>query len=102
MSEYNQLKSQLSQTTRKQTGSLAVRDLGSLVSAADVVSTENLITLFVVVPRHVKKDWLAVYETLTDYVVSSCSMCCMKVVSCVGLIASSSIGLLTPAKRSPI
>lgn len=69
-SEYNQHKSQLGQSARKQTGSLAVRDLGSLVKQEHVVTTENLITLFVVVPRHVKKEWLSGYETLTDYIVS--------------------------------
>ena len=69
MSEFNQQKSQLGQIARKQTGSLAVRDLGALVSEKDVVSTENLITVFVVVPRHIKKEWLASYENLTEYVV---------------------------------
>ena len=68
-SEYNQQKSQLGQNSRKQTGSLAVRDLGSLVSEEHVVATENLVTLFVVVPRHVKKEWLGGYENLTDFVV---------------------------------
>ena len=71
VSEFNQQKSQLSQIARKQTGSLAVRDLSKLVSEGDVVNTENLTTLFVVVPRHVKKEWLSTYETLTEYVVSS-------------------------------
>jgi len=68
-SEYNQQKSQLSQISRKQTGSLAVRDLGSIVSPKDVVNTENLVTLFVVVPRHTKKEWLATYESITEYIV---------------------------------
>ena len=71
VSEFNQQKSQLTQIARKQTGSLAVRDLSKLVSEGDVVNTENLTTLFVVVPRHVKKEWLSTYETLTEYVVSS-------------------------------
>lgn len=71
MSEFNQQKSQLSQISRKQTGSLAVKDLNSLVFEEDVVSTENLTTVFVVVPRHVKKDWLTTYETITEYVVRS-------------------------------
>lgn len=69
VSEFNQQKSQLSQIARQQTGSLAVRDLSALVSKQDVVNSENLITLFVVVPRHMKKEWLSSYETLTDFVV---------------------------------
>ena len=64
------MKSQLGQSSRKQAGSLAVRDLSSLVNEKHVVSTENLVTLFVVVPRHVKKEWLNGYETITDYIVS--------------------------------
>lgn len=74
VSEFNQQRSQLAQIARKQTGSLAVRDLGALVAEKDVVSTENLVTVFVVVPRHVKKDWLASYENLTEYVVRSRSL----------------------------
>lgn len=69
-SEYNSHKSQLGQVSRKQTGSLAVKDLGSIVSEKDVINTENLITLFVVVPRHQKKDWLATYESIAEYIVS--------------------------------
>jgi hypothetical protein len=68
-SEYNQQKSQLSQIARKQTGSLAVRDLSTIVSEKDVINTENLLTLFVVVPRHVKKEWLSTYESITEYIV---------------------------------
>jgi V-type H+-transporting ATPase subunit C len=69
MSEYNQLKGQMSAINRKQTGSLAVRDLGSLVKPQDAVETENLTTLFVVVPRAQQKEWLSTYETLTEFVV---------------------------------
>jgi len=68
-SDYNQQKSQLSQIARKQTGSLAVRDLSTIISEKDVINTENLLTLFVVVPRHVKKEWLATYESITEYIV---------------------------------
>ena len=77
-SEYNQQKSQLGQNSRKQTGSLAVRDLGALVSEKTVVNTENLVTLFVVVPRHVKKEWLSGYEKLTDYIVTLFSWQCIR------------------------
>ena len=68
-SEYNSQRSQLGQVSRKQTGSLAVKDLGSIVSEKDVINTENLITLFVVVPRHQKKEWLSSYESITEYIV---------------------------------
>ncbi|KAK9865838.1 hypothetical protein WJX84_006570 [Apatococcus fuscideae] len=67
--DYNQLKGQASQSARKQTGSLAVRDLSTIVKASDVTETENITTLFVVVGKHTKKDWLENYEVLSDYVV---------------------------------
>jgi len=70
MSEYNQLKGQVTAANRKQTGSLAVRDLTGLVSEDDAVNTENLLTLFTVVSKHDKNEWLTTYETLSDFVVS--------------------------------
>eukprot|EP00891_Asterochloris_glomerata_P009355 jgi/Astpho2/9355/Aster-07293 len=69
MQEYNQVKGQLGQISRKQTGSLAVRDLSSLVQGKDFVNTENLVTLFVVVSKHTKGDWLTNYEKLCEFVV---------------------------------
>lgn len=49
--------------------SLAVRDLSNLVKPEDVIATEHLVTLLAIVPKYSQKDWLASYETLTDYVV---------------------------------
>jgi V-type H+-transporting ATPase subunit C len=69
VSEYNQLKGQVTQLNRKATGSLAVRELASVVDSADVVSTENLTTLFVVVNKHSLRDFLSCYETLVEFVV---------------------------------
>ena len=46
-----------------------MKDLGSIVSEKDVINTENLITLFVVVPRHLKKEWLSSYESIAEYIV---------------------------------
>ena len=46
-----------------------MKDLGTIVSEKDVINTENLITLFVVVPRHQKKEWLSCYEGITEYIV---------------------------------
>lgn len=51
--------------------SLAVRDLSNLVKPEDIVASEHLVTLLAVVPKYSQKDWLACYETLTDYVVNS-------------------------------
>ena len=48
---------------------MQVRDLASLVERDDVIATENLTTLFVVVPKSSKADWSGGYERLSDYVV---------------------------------
>ncbi|PWA83668.1 ATPase, V1 complex, subunit C [Artemisia annua] len=69
IAEYNNVRSQLNAINRKQTGSLAVRDLSNLVSPEDLVNSEHLVTLIAVVPKYSQKDWLSSYETLTTYVV---------------------------------
>ncbi|KAL3374216.1 hypothetical protein AABB24_005933 [Solanum stoloniferum] len=69
VSEYNNVRSQLNAINRKQTGSLAVRDLSNLVKPTDVVTSEHLTTLLAVVSNYSQKDWLSSYETLTTYVV---------------------------------
>ena len=69
MSEYNQLKGQMGAMLRKQGGNLAVRDLGDFVKKEDVVSTDNITTVFAVVSKYSKGEWLACYESLCEYVV---------------------------------
>ncbi|KAJ6683697.1 hypothetical protein OIU85_007394 [Salix viminalis] len=69
VAEYNNVRSQLNAINRKQSGSLAVRDLSNLVKPEDIIISENLITLLAIVPKYSQKDWLASYETLTSYVV---------------------------------
>nr|VDD59018.1 unnamed protein product [Brassica oleracea] len=69
VAEYNNVRGQLNAINRKQSGSLAVRDLSSLVKPEDIVASEHLETLLAVVPKYSQKDWLACYETLTDFVV---------------------------------
>lgn len=68
-SEYNSVRSQLNAINRKQSGSLAVRDLSNLVKPDDIITTEHLVTLLAVVPKYSQKDWLSSYETLTTFVV---------------------------------
>lgn len=51
--------------------SMAVRDLSSHVKPDDIINTEHLITLLVVVSKYSQKDWLASYETLSNFVVCS-------------------------------
>ncbi|KAK6920457.1 ATPase, V1 complex, subunit C [Dillenia turbinata] len=69
VAEYNNVRSQLNTINRKQSGSLAVRDLSNLVKQEDIVTSEHLVTLLAVVPKYSQKDWLTSYETLTTFVV---------------------------------
>ncbi len=82
VSEYNQVKGQVNQQSRKQTGSLAVRDLAGVVTSKDIISTENLVTLFVVVSKHTKLEWQSSYEKFCEFVVSqdtpeTCCVACL-------------------------
>ncbi|PKI56057.1 V-type proton ATPase subunit C [Punica granatum] len=69
VAEYNNVRSQLNAINRKQSGSLAVRDISNLVKPEDIIQSENLTTLLAVVPKYSQKDWLSSYETMTNYVV---------------------------------
>ncbi|WVZ88177.1 hypothetical protein U9M48_034725 [Paspalum notatum var. saurae] len=67
--EYNNVRSQLSAINRKQSGSLAIRDLSDLVKPEDMVTSEHLVTLLAIVPKYSQKDWLSSYESLDTFVV---------------------------------
>ncbi|KAI3954253.1 hypothetical protein MKW98_018077 [Papaver atlanticum] len=69
VAEYSNVRSQLNVINRKQSGSLAVRDLSNLVKPEDIVISEHLVTLLAVVPKYSQKEWTANYETMTTYVV---------------------------------
>ncbi|GFZ11913.1 vacuolar ATP synthase subunit C [Actinidia rufa] len=69
VAEYNNVRSQLNAINRKQSGSLAVRDLSNLVKQQDIIVSEHLTTLLAIVPKYSEKDWISSYETLTTYVV---------------------------------
>ncbi|VAH11716.1 unnamed protein product [Triticum turgidum subsp. durum] len=64
VAEYGNVKSQLGAINRKQTGSLAVRDLSNLIKPEDMVTSEHLVTLLSIVPKYSQKDWLSSYESL--------------------------------------
>ena len=54
--------------SRKDSGSLVTRNLGDVVKPTDVVETDFLTTVFVVVPKNAEKEFLGKYETVTDFV----------------------------------
>ena len=72
LGEHGTSRAALAAISRRATGSLAVRDLGPHLESlppGSLVDTENLVTLAAIVPRGAAREWLAAYETLTDWVV---------------------------------
>jgi len=71
---YNNLKGNLQNLERKQTGSLLTRSLADIVKKEDVVAdSEYLITLLVAVPSSSYKDWWSRYDKLSDMIVPQSS-----------------------------
>ncbi|CAI5501367.1 unnamed protein product [Closterium sp. Naga37s-1] len=72
-SEYTTVRSQLSAINRKAGGSMLVRDLSTIVLDSDIIVSEHMTTLLVVVAKYSERDWLASYETLSTFVVPQSS-----------------------------
>lgn len=67
---YNNLKSNLQNMEKKQTGSLLTRNLADLVKKEHfILDSEYLTTLLVVVPKVAYNDWNYNYERITDMIV---------------------------------
>jgi V-ATPase subunit C len=67
--EFQQAKQAFTAANRKTGGSLATRDLRSIVPNEDAVDTENIGTVVVTVPSYSVKEFTASYETWADMVV---------------------------------
>jgi V-type H+-transporting ATPase subunit C len=67
--EYLAVKQMSAAASRKTGGSLAVKDLKTLVKKEDIVGTENLATIIVTVPNYGIKQFAATYESWCDMVV---------------------------------
>lgn len=71
---YNNLRSNLAQHEKKETGSLVTRNLGPIVNEEDfVIASEYLVTVCVVVPKQGYKEWEGSYWKLADFVVPQSS-----------------------------
>lgn len=67
---YNNLKGNLQNLEKKQTGSLLTRNLADLVKKEHfILDSEYLTTLLVIVPKAIAADWQSGYEKLTDMIV---------------------------------
>lgn len=67
LSEFSNVRASLAAVTRRSAGSLAVREIGTLVKEEDYVSTENLCTCFVVLPCGSKKEFIKTYESWSSF-----------------------------------
>ncbi|KAL1396191.1 hypothetical protein pipiens_001249 [Culex pipiens pipiens] len=67
---YNNLKGNLQNLEKKQTGSLLTRNLADLVKREHfILDSEYLTTLLVIVPKQMINDWNVNYEKITDMIV---------------------------------
>lgn len=67
---YNNLKGNLQNLEKKQTGSLLTRNLADLVKREHfILDSEYLTTLLVIVPKQMINDWNTNYEKITDMIV---------------------------------
>lgn len=73
--DYNQISNSIAAEERKTGGSLLVKSLADIVKPEDVVNTEYMTTLMVVIQKQAVKDWMDTYETLTPYVLPRSSKC---------------------------
>eukprot|EP01025_Chloroclados_australasicus_P013727 TRINITY_DN16437_c0_g1_i1.p1 TRINITY_DN16437_c0_g1~~TRINITY_DN16437_c0_g1_i1.p1 ORF type:complete len:367 (-),score=57.24 TRINITY_DN16437_c0_g1_i1:254-1354(-) len=69
MAEYASVKQQFQALNRKQGGSLAVKDVRTVVPKELVVDTENMMTMVVTVNNRNRKDFVAQYEGFSEMVV---------------------------------
>lgn len=69
VAEYTVIKQQFQVANRKTGGSLAIKDLSSVVPKDAVLSTENITTVVVTVPNHGLNEFKATYETWCEMVV---------------------------------
>lgn len=74
VSELNALKGVVTQYERKTQGNLMVRALDDFVGEDDIIESEFMTTLFVVVSKHSYKEFLASYGKMCDMVVPLTAM----------------------------
>jgi len=62
------IESVLNKAQKDESGSLLTKDLTNILKNEEIVETEYMTTLFVVVPRNEVKNFESTYETFTEYV----------------------------------
>lgn len=69
LAEYTVAKQQFQVANRKTGGSLAIKDLSSVVPEDAVLCTENITTVVVTVPNHSMNEFKTTYEKWSEMVV---------------------------------
>ncbi|KAF2745512.1 vacuolar ATP synthase subunit C [Sporormia fimetaria CBS 119925] len=70
VNQYNQVKTSLAASQRRQTGNLATKSLASIIKPSQLIQdSEYLDTLLIAIPKQAVKDFYKTYETLTPMVV---------------------------------
>eukprot|EP00967_Tisochrysis_lutea_P131775 scaffold229337_cov33-Tisochrysis_lutea.AAC.2 len=69
LSDLNTLKGSLQAFERRTQGNLMVRGLGDIVQEDDILDSEYMTTVMVVIQKSMMKEFLLSYEKLADYVV---------------------------------
>lgn len=64
VAEYNEFRGQYAALDRKDTGTLLVKPLHAYIKKQDIIDSEHLISLFVVVPRAKQDEFESQYETM--------------------------------------
>jgi len=64
--DYNDVRQQYSAIERKETGTLLVKSLNPFVKEKDIIETEHLTTLLIVVPKSKEQEFVSTYEILED------------------------------------
>jgi len=66
LTDYTNLRTQRTAVERKTGGNLMLKDLAEFVHDADVAESENITTLFAVIPGYLEKEWLSSYPRLLE------------------------------------
>jgi V-type H+-transporting ATPase subunit C len=67
--EFNNMHSLIQQRKKLESGNLTVRDLTNLITQDEILDSEYLTTLIVVVPKNEWKNWEAKYEHFCSFIV---------------------------------
>eukprot|EP01121_Diplochlamys_sp_Union-15-3_P001850 TRINITY_DN11604_c0_g1_i2.p1 TRINITY_DN11604_c0_g1~~TRINITY_DN11604_c0_g1_i2.p1 ORF type:complete len:371 (-),score=78.08 TRINITY_DN11604_c0_g1_i2:7-1119(-) len=66
--DYQQISQEISAQEKKESGSLLVRDLSSIITKEHIMETDFMTTVIIVIPKSEEKEFRKEYEFLAEYV----------------------------------